>query len=75
MSWRKEYGDKSGPEKRMLKDFDKLIEVTKDEKFVTARPSLQSLWKIAVTGNEFPKMIVNYQEDRFRKCTIERIAH
>lgn len=63
---------KSDPEKRMLKDFDKMIEVTKDEKFVTARHSLQSLWKIAVTGNEFQKMVVNYLEDRFRKCTVEK---
>ena len=31
---------KSDPKQRMLKDFEKLLAVTKDEKFVTARHSL-----------------------------------
>ena len=34
---------KSDPENRMQKDFDALMAVTKDEKFVTARHSLQSI--------------------------------
>src|SRR4051794_23814371 len=37
---------KSDPDKRIIKDFDKLIAVTKDERFVTARHCMQSLWKI-----------------------------
>ena len=36
---------KSDPKEKMLKDFGKLLEVTKDERFVTARHCLQSLWK------------------------------
>src|SRR5215204_4947326 len=32
---------KSDPENRILKDFDKLLTVTKDERFVTARHGLQ----------------------------------
>jgi len=35
---------KSDP-KRMLKELDTLFAVTRDERFVTARHSLQSLWK------------------------------
>jgi len=34
---------KSDPNGRMLKDFDKLLAVTKDERFVTARHCMQSL--------------------------------
>ena len=33
----------SDPNGRMLKDFDKLLAVTKDERFVTARHCMQSL--------------------------------
>jgi hypothetical protein len=62
---------KSDPAKRMLKDFDKLIAVTKDEKFVTARHPLQSLWKIAAAGNEFKKIVVQYLKDRFKGCIVE----
>jgi hypothetical protein len=38
---------KSDPKNRMLKDLDKLLEVTKDERFVTARHCLQSFGKSA----------------------------
>ena len=39
---------KSDPEKRILKDFDALLSVTKDERFVTARHTMQSIWKVAL---------------------------
>src|SRR5260221_8355511 len=35
---------KSDPKERMLKDLAALVKVTKDERFVTARHCLQSLW-------------------------------
>ena len=41
-----------GVRTRMLKDFDKLLAVTKDERFVTARHCLQSLWKVGAAGPE-----------------------
>ncbi len=41
---------KSDPKGRMLKDFDKLLDVTKDEKFVTARHCLQSIWKVGLAA-------------------------
>src|SRR5258706_14927448 len=41
---------KSDPDNRMLKDFDALLNVTKDERFVTARHCLQALWKIGLAG-------------------------
>lgn len=37
---------KSDPENRILNDFSDVMAVTKDKQFVTARHSLQSIWKI-----------------------------
>jgi hypothetical protein len=37
---------KSDPKNRMQKDFPALMAVTRDEKFVTARHTLQSIWKV-----------------------------
>ena len=37
---------KSDPKGRMFKDFEKLLAVTKDKRFVTARHCLQSIWKV-----------------------------
>src|SRR3989304_6350374 len=41
---------KTDPGNRMLKDFDALLAVTRDERFVTARHCMQSLWKVGVAG-------------------------
>src|SRR5688572_18169931 len=43
---------KSDPEKRILNDFDALFALTKDEKFVTARHSLQAIWKVGLAGKQ-----------------------
>ncbi|GAE94298.1 hypothetical protein JCM21714_3444 [Gracilibacillus boraciitolerans JCM 21714] len=64
---------KSDPELRMMKDFPKLWEVTKDEKFVTARHSLQSIWKVGIAGKPPQKEIVmEYMVDRFQNGTEEK---
>src|SRR5687768_15979549 len=36
---------KSDPHNRIVRDFDTLLDVTRDERFVTARHCLQALWK------------------------------
>jgi len=38
---------RSDPKGRMLKDFEKLLVVTRDERFVTARHTFQAIWKVA----------------------------
>src|SRR5688572_6527534 len=43
---------KSDKNERIPKDFDKLVQATKDERFVTARHSLQSLWKVGVVNKD-----------------------
>ena len=63
---------KSDPKKRMLRDFDKLLDVTKDERFVTARHCLQSLWKIGVSGKKQQKMYMDGLERRFKECINEK---
>ena len=63
---------KSDPENRMLKDFDKLLTVTKDERFVTARHCLQSLWKVGVAGNKQQKIYMEGLERRFKECITEK---
>jgi hypothetical protein len=63
---------KSDPKKRMLRNFDNLLEVTKDERFVTARHCLQSLWKIGVSGKKQQKMYMDGLERRFKECINEK---
>jgi hypothetical protein len=50
---------KSDPKQRMLKDFDALLTVTKDERFVTARHCMQSLWKVGVAGKDQQQKLVD----------------
>ncbi|MCT2535340.1 hypothetical protein NC661_19310 [Aquibacillus koreensis] len=63
---------KNDPEMRMLKDFPKLWEVTKDEKFVTARHSLQSIWKVGIAGTPQKELVMEYMVDRFKNGTDEK---
>jgi hypothetical protein len=63
---------KSDPEKRMLNDFDSLLAVTKDERFVTARHCLQALWKVGAAGKEQQAILVEGLERRFQECKTEK---
>ncbi|WP_407272526.1 hypothetical protein [Radiobacillus sp. PE A8.2] len=63
---------KSDPEMRIMKDFPKLWEVTKDEKFVTARHSLQSIWKVGIAGTPQKEMLMEYMVERFENGTDEK---
>lgn len=63
---------KSDPKNRMLEDFDKLLEVTKDERFVTARHCLQSPWKVGVAGKKQQEVCMEGLERRFKECISEK---
>ncbi len=65
---------KSDPKNRMLTDFSALLTVTRDERFVTARHCLQSLWKIGVAGKEQQNKLVNGLAGRFKECAAEKTA-
>ncbi len=63
---------KSDPQKRMLKDFASLLAVTKDERFVTARHTMQALWKVGATGKEQREMLAAGLAQRFEECSAEK---
>ncbi|MET0462495.1 MAG: hypothetical protein ABW007_05060 [Chitinophagaceae bacterium] len=63
---------KSDPEGRMKTDLDQLMEATKDEKFVTARHTLQSLWKPALVSPEMRDLVLTKLSERFRLSQNEK---
>jgi hypothetical protein len=63
---------KSDPQDRLRKDFKILLAVTKDERFVTARHCMQSLWKVGIAGNKQQKMVVDGLSIRFSECIAEK---
>lgn len=62
---------KSDPGNRMRKDFTALMAVTKDEKFVTARHTLQSIWKVGIE-KKMQKTVMDGLADRFQNCAAEK---
>jgi hypothetical protein len=63
---------KSDPKGRMFKDFAKLLAVTKDERFVTARHCLQAIWKVGLAGKKAQQLVVKGLEKRYRECVAEK---
>ena len=63
---------KSDPGNRMLKDFPALLAVTKDERFVTARHCMQSIWKVGAAGKKQQKILVDGLAGRFQECIMEK---
>lgn len=63
---------KSDPDGRIFNDFEALLTVTKDERFVTARHCLQSLWKIGTVGKAEQGLVMDGLERRFRECGSEK---
>jgi hypothetical protein len=62
---------KSDSKNRMQKDFTALMAVTKDEKFVTARHTLQSIWKVG-KEKKMQKTVVGALANRFKDCITEK---
>lgn len=62
----------SDPENRFLHDFPEVWKVTYDEKFVTARHSLQTIWRIGLAGEEQLDMVVAHLKDRYKNCLYEK---
>ena len=63
---------KSDPQGRMLKDFDAVMAVTRDEKFVTARHTLQAVWKVGLAGAKQKKLVLDRLARRFADCAPEK---
>jgi len=65
-------GAKSDPKNRMQKDLPKLMAVTKDERFVTARHTLQSVWKIGAFNRKMQEPVIDALAYRFEECATEK---
>jgi hypothetical protein len=63
---------KSDPENRMEQDIDKITAVTYDERFVTARHTLLSLWNIALCGKEQLTRVTDFYKKRFAEAAAEK---
>jgi hypothetical protein len=63
---------RSDPKGRMSKDFDKLLNVTRDEKFVTARHCMQNIWRVGLGGKKAQQLVVQGLEKRFIECVTEK---
>jgi HEAT repeat protein len=63
---------KSDPQNRMKENFPALMEVTKDERFVTARHCLQSIWRVGASSKKMQKIVVDALADRFKNCAAEK---
>ena len=63
---------RSDPERRIVRDLPALLQVTRDERFVTARHCLQSLWKVGAAGPEQRRAVVQGLAGRFRECESEK---
>lgn len=63
---------KSDPEERVLEDFIKIWTITYDEKTVTARQSLQSIWRIGLAGQVQRDLVVSHLAKRFHTCVDEK---
>ena len=63
---------KSDSQQRMLKELNQLMAVTKDERFVTARHSLQSLWMVGTASRALQNAVVDRLSQRFRECATEK---
>ncbi|MFD1020910.1 hypothetical protein [Thalassobacillus hwangdonensis] len=62
----------SDPENRMLHDFPDVWEVTFDSKFVTARHSLQAIWRVGLAGPEHKQLVMDHLTNRFENCQDEK---
>jgi hypothetical protein len=61
----------SDPQKRILQNFPQLMAVTKDPRFVTARHTLQAIWKVGAAGVEQKQILLQALTERYTNCVSE----
>jgi len=62
----------SDPENRMRRDFPALAAAMTDEKTVTARHTLQSIWRVGLAGEERRTLVLNALTKRYHECAEEK---
>lgn len=63
---------KSDPEGRIVRDFDRLFAVSRDERFVTARHTMQQVWKVGLAGEAQRRLLLAGLEARFAEAGAEK---
>ena len=63
---------KSDPENRLVEDFNALFKITRDHRFVTARHTMQSLWKVGAENEVLRKLYLDAMEIRYKECIKEK---
>jgi hypothetical protein len=63
---------KSDTEDRLADSLDLLLAHTKDDKFITSRQCIQSVWKVATTSDRSRVEVLAHLERRFEECFEER---
>lgn len=62
---------KSDTQHRLDNSLNLLLAHTKDDKFVTSRKCLQSIWKVAAASPQNRSKVIDHLEKRYRECTSE----
>ena len=57
---------------RLKNSLDLLLAHTKDEKFITSRQCIQSIWKVAATSRQARDKVLEHLKKRFRECENEK---
>jgi hypothetical protein len=63
---------KSDREDRLSETLPHLLAHTKDEKFITSRQCIQSIWKAAITNRRNREAVLSHLEKRYRECSDEK---
>jgi hypothetical protein len=66
---------KSAPEARVRETLPLILRHTRDEKFITSRQCLQSVWKLAAAHDSLAGSVLDHLETRFRECVDEPHAN
>jgi hypothetical protein len=63
---------KSDIENRLADSLDRLLVHTRDEKFITSRQCIQSIWKVAAANKSNREKVLKHLEKRFVECIDEK---
>ncbi len=59
---------KSDFQHRLDNSLDRLLAHTQDNKFITSRQCIQSIWKVALTGGKTGEKVIGHLERQFVDC-------
>lgn len=63
---------KSDSTQRIFRDFPTLFDVVKDERFVTARHALQSMWMVGCVGDRYRKIVLAALKEWYFDCVVHK---